>query len=226
MTPLPWLAFDTSGDHASVALGSAGIVLAEEVVTGARRHAIELIPATERVLQSARVSLGQVHGILVADGPGSFTGLRIGATVAKALAHAGTIPVRTASALLIIARGAWKRDGHQGASARRILATSDALRGERFAALYDIGEKEVRVVREPQVVRPESLAEWESPDLMANDVEPRASILLDLLGISGATREIPDLETWEPEYGRPAEAQARWEAVHGRRLPDSAGTAR
>jgi tRNA threonylcarbamoyl adenosine modification protein YeaZ len=221
MTPLLWLALDTSGDQASVALGSAGVMLAESVVDGARRHAVELLPAIERMLAAASVRLDQVHGILLTDGPGSFTGLRIGATVAKALARVGHLPVRTASALLVIARAGW----HEARTARRVLAQTDALRGELYAALYDMTASEIRTIREPHVVRPLELAGWEPPDLVARH-PPRASVLLDLLGIPGATREIRDLETWEPEYGRPAEAQARWEAAHGRRLPDSAGTAR
>jgi tRNA threonylcarbamoyladenosine biosynthesis protein TsaB len=239
MTPEPWLAIDTSGDQASVAVGSAGVILAQEVVSGTRRHAIELVPATERVLNAASAPLSQVQGILVTDGPGSFTGLRIGATVAKGLAYAGTIPVRTASALLVMARGGWRSISDP--TARRVLAVTDALRGECYAALYDITESGISVLREPAVLRPEALAEWPAPDLLVSELElpglsgqritgeaaqPRAAVLLDLLGVTGATREIGDLVTWEPEYGRPAEAQVRWEALHGRRLPDSAGTAR
>jgi tRNA threonylcarbamoyladenosine biosynthesis protein TsaB len=238
MTPLPWLAFDTSGDKASVAVGSAGVVLAEEIVRDARRHAVELVPAIERVLNAARVPLSRIHGILVTDGPGSFTGLRIGATVAKGLAYAGNIPVRAVSALLVMAHGGWTSKP----TARRVLAVTDALRGECYAALYDIAASGISILREPAVVRPEMLAEWPLPDLLVSELalpgfsgpdrvdgeaaQPRAAVLLDLVGVAGATREIVDLGTWEPEYGRPAEAQVRWEALHGRRLPDSAGTAR
>lgn len=239
MTPLSWLAIDTSGDQASVAVGSAGVVLAEEIVRGTRRHAIELVPATERVLNAAGMPLAHIHGILVTDGPGSFTGLRIGATVAKGLAYAGKLPVRTASALLVMARGGWK--SRSNLDARRVLAVTDALRGECYAALYDITESGISVLREPAVTRPELLVEWPVPDLLVGEpglpglaghriigeaAQPRAAVLLDLVGVSGATRDIDDLMTWEPEYGRPAEAQVRWEALHGRRLPDSAGTAR
>ena len=240
MTPLPWLAIDTSADQASVAVGSAGVLLAQEIVRGVRRHAVELIPATERVLQAAQVSLGRIHGILVTDGPGSFTGLRIGATVAKGLAYTGGIPVRAASALLVMARGGWR--SQPKASARRVLAVSDALRGEWYAALYDIAETGISVLQRPTVIRPEILADWPAPDLLVSELDipgrpglervtgeaaqPRAAVLLDLVGLAGATKEIEDLGTWEPEYGRPAEAQVRWEAQHGRRLPDSAGTPR
>ena len=54
----------------------------------------------------------------------------------------------------------------------------------------------------------------------------RATALIALAGVTGGTREVVEPSKWEPFYGRPAEAQARWEIAHGRALPDSAGGAR
>jgi tRNA threonylcarbamoyl adenosine modification protein YeaZ len=216
-----WIAIETSGDQASVAVGRPGELLAMETVQGARRHAAELIPALERALAKAGVRLAAIGGILVSEGPGSFTGLRIGATVGKGLATSLRLPLRTASALLVMARGGWRRQP----GATRILAVSDALRGEVYAALYDMTEREIVTLHAPHVIHPEALARWEKADLEVRELAG-AAMLLDLLGVPGATTEVAELDTWEPEYGRPAEAQARWEAAHGRRLPDSAGTAR
>lgn len=221
MTKDLWVAIETSGDRASVAVGRPGTVLATEAVPGARRHAAELIPALDRALQAAGVGLESLIGVLVSDGPGSFTGLRIGATVGKGLATSLGLPLRTASALLVMARGGWRQ--HPGAT--RVLAVSDALRGEVYAGLYDIGEGKISVLRPPHVIHPDALPHWEKPDLQVQELGD-AAVLLDLLGVPGATAEVAELDTWEPEYGRPAEAQARWEAAHGRRLPDSAGSAR
>jgi hypothetical protein len=53
---------------------------------------------------------------------------------------------------------------------------------------------------------------------------PSARQLIGLIGKQGGAREITDVEEWEPLYGRPAEAQARWETAHGRPLPDSVGS--
>ena len=217
-----WIAIETSGNHASVALGAAGGEVLEEVITGLRQHAREVVPAMARLLNQAGHRPEDVRGIVISDGPGSFTGLRIGATVAKALAHVYHSPLRTASALLVIARGAW-RESAVGASAgcdQRVLAVSDALRGESYAALYRIGPREVAVIKPPAVVTPATLAGWPAADFRADSL-PLASTLLELLEVEGGTVPVHDLETWEPEYGRPAEAQARWEAAHGRPLPGS-----
>jgi tRNA threonylcarbamoyladenosine biosynthesis protein TsaB len=92
-----WVGIETSGNHASVALGAAGGEVLEEVITGVRQHAREVVPAMARLLNRAGSGPEDVRGIVISDGPGSFTGLRIGATVAKALAHVYHLPLRTAS---------------------------------------------------------------------------------------------------------------------------------
>ena len=225
--PEGWIAIETSGDRASTALAGPDGSVIEEVITGTRRHAAELVPAIARVLARAGRRPEDLHGIVVSEGPGSFTGLRIGATVAKALAHVHRCPLRTASALSVMARGAWRESAvvESAGCDQSVLAVTDALRGEVYAALYRIGPGRLDVIRAPVVIRPAELSGWPAADLRAS-LPPLASTLLDLLEVDGGTVPVHDLETWEPEYGRPAEAQAKWEAAHGRRLPDSSGTAR
>ena len=225
--PEGWIAIETSGDQASTAVSGAGGEVFEEVITGVRRHARELVPAIDRVLSRAGRPVPDLRGIVVSDGPGSFTGLRIGATVAKALAHVSGLPVRTASALAVMARGAWRESAvvESAGCDQRVLAVTDALRGEVYAALYRVGPARLEVLEAPAVLTPVALATWLAADLRAV-APPLASTLLDLLEIEGGTFPVHDLESWEPAYGRPAEAQARWEAAHGRRLPDSTGSAR
>jgi tRNA threonylcarbamoyladenosine biosynthesis protein TsaB len=222
-----WLAIETSGDQASAALSLPGGEVIEEIVTGNRRHARELVPAIERLLAQAKMRSADLTGIVASEGPGSFTGLRIGATVAKALAHVNGCPLRTTSALLVIARGAWRESAvaMSAGCPQRILAVTDALRGEVYAALYGIGATKVEVLQSPSLMVPAGLTAWPAPDLRA-DSPPLASTLLDLLSVENGTTPVQDLKTWEPEYGRRAEAQVKWEAQHGRRLPDSSGTAR
>ena len=81
------LAIETATDRASVALGLPGADPLEENVAGARRHAAALLPMIQSLLRRAGASLDDVTGMVLSDGPGSFTGLRVGASVAKALVH-------------------------------------------------------------------------------------------------------------------------------------------
>jgi tRNA threonylcarbamoyladenosine biosynthesis protein TsaB len=86
------LALDTSGDEASVALvrEGAGVceVLGTEVIGAGMRHGVELFPALDRLLRRASVSPRDVGLVAVGTGPGSYTGLRVGVTAARAFAYA------------------------------------------------------------------------------------------------------------------------------------------
>jgi len=220
-----WLAIDTATDRASVALGLPGSVLAEEEISGARRHASQLLPAILETLRRAGARLLEVEAIVLADGPGSFTGLRVGAAVAKGLVESQPIGDRCTPSLLSSAAAA----GHDG---RLVLAIGDALRGEVFAAAYRVTSSRVDTVLAPSVHRPDDLnASGLVPEVITGPaadrmdgvpVWPSAATLLRLIGLSGGVRRISDPRRWEPDYGRPAEAQVQWERTHGRPLPNPA----
>lgn len=232
------LAIETATDLGSVAVGTPGSVRSE-VTVGKRRHAAALLPAALEVLRLAGAEPRDVSGIVVADGPGSFTGLRIGFATAKAFLRAKEgMMLRTAPSLLAAAYG-----GRAGADGP-IAALYDALRGEVFAAVYafeggavhahlhptcltfdDVVARcpvaPVLAVGDGAAAHAEAVRAWTGRDPVGPpDGMPRAGVLLELLTVAGATAEVPDPETLEPTYGRPAEAQARWEREHGRPLPD------
>lgn len=237
-----WLALDTSGDTASVAVGVAGTSpRAEASLHGARAHAGALVPMIDKVLAEAKVDgVADLTGILLADGPGSFTGLRVAASVAKAVALTDALQVRAAPSLLLLAAGALPRPTGP------ILAVIDALRGEVYAAVYEFTGGMVHTHLAPTVATPDDLiaraaslgvkgVTGYAPEpvlvrlhqaLGAGRLEaPRAGapVLLALLAVGGALTSIADVRHWEPAYGRPAEAQRKWEERHGRPLPPSAG---
>ncbi|HUF35245.1 MAG TPA: tRNA (adenosine(37)-N6)-threonylcarbamoyltransferase complex dimerization subunit type 1 TsaB [Gemmatimonadales bacterium] len=234
-----WLALDTATDRASVALGTGPGDVIEEEVAGARRHAAALIPMVACLLARRGLGLEAVTGLALADGPGSFTGLRVGASLAKALAAARGLPLWTAPSLLVRAAGV-------AVDGALVLAVADALRGDVYAGLYRFHPGRVDTVLPAVVRRPEALAaEAPVPDILVGDAPdpvvhgleawagrrmlrppegaPHARTLIALTGMAGGAARIEAVEGWQPEYGRPAEAQARWETAHGRPLPDSSG---
>ncbi|HEY4649382.1 MAG TPA: tRNA (adenosine(37)-N6)-threonylcarbamoyltransferase complex dimerization subunit type 1 TsaB [Gemmatimonadales bacterium] len=238
-----WLALDTATDQASLALGAPGADQAlEENILGARRQAGALLPTLQSLLDRARITLDAVDGIVLSDGPGSFTGLRIGASVAKALVQSRKLPLWTAPSLMVRAAGAARPD-------LLVLAIANALRGEIYSAGYRFLSEGIRTELIPAVRRPGDLIESHlSPDVVIGEAPPevltqvegwsgrrvvgppesfpRASRLLWLVGRPGGAREVDVVREWEPVYGRPAEAQARWEIAHGRPLSDSIGSSR
>ena len=241
-----WLALDTATDRASVALGASGAAALEENLAGARRHAAELLPIVEALLRRASVSLDDVTGLVLSDGPGSFTGLRVGATVAKALVRTRGLPLWTAPSLLVRAAGV--AAGGTVAAGAPIVAVANALRGEVFAAAYAFRGAEVVTLVPPSVWEPEALVrsgvapavvvgeappelqaifeQWSGRPLIGPpEGAPHAARLIDLVGRAGGAVRVDDVARWEPVYGRPAEAQVRWEKTHGRPLSSATGGA-
>lgn len=235
-----WLALETSSDRASVAVGQPGRIVAEASLEGARQHAGALPALIERVLVEAGAGPADLTDVTLGDGPGSFTGLRVGASVAKALVRARGLAFHVTPALAAVAWNA--RPGRDD----RVLAVANALRGEVYAAEYRFSEGRVAVLQTPSVWLPERLlADCPVPDLLAGTVPPgltdrlaewqggrhprvvvstaTAGALLELAALSGGAARVTDPAGWEPHYGRPAEAQAKWERDHGLTFPDSPG---
>lgn len=235
-----WLAIDTATDSGSVAVGRPGEAPVAEVWFGERRHAGALLPAIETLLGIAKVDLASLGGVVIADGPGSFTGLRIGFATALGLREGvDGLAVRVAPSML---GAAWRV--RQCADGGPIAVVYDALREEVFVALYAVRGERIETLLAPRRVRVAALPPCEGarpavvvavgsvpldalnawahraplgPPLGA----PSAAALIELLGVPGATAPVEDLADFEPHYGRLAEAQRRWEAAHGRPLPHS-----
>jgi tRNA threonylcarbamoyladenosine biosynthesis protein TsaB len=87
------LAVDTSTRLISIALHSGTRLLAEHSWHSSNQHSVELSPAIETMLDKAGISSAELTALAVAQGPGSFTGLRIGISVAKAMAMALQLPL-------------------------------------------------------------------------------------------------------------------------------------
>ena len=87
------LVLDTSTRYASVAVSREGMIIAELSWRSERNHSVELVPAIRRVAEQASVTLDDVSAVFVAQGPGGFSALRVGISMAKAFAMARGIPL-------------------------------------------------------------------------------------------------------------------------------------
>jgi tRNA threonylcarbamoyl adenosine modification protein YeaZ len=95
------LAIDTSTDSASLALVQDGKTLAEATWRCGQNHSVELLPHLTQLLNEAKIKIQSVGCILVARGPGSFNGLRVGLSTAKGLAFSLGIPIIGISSLAL-----------------------------------------------------------------------------------------------------------------------------
>jgi tRNA threonylcarbamoyladenosine biosynthesis protein TsaB len=229
------LGLETATDRLSVAVRAPGGEVLEEVVEGARRHASALVPLVDRLVRLVGGGPETVGLVAVADGPGSFTGLRVGAAVAKAIALAGPIPMWSAPSLLVRAAGI-------AAPGETVLAVASALRGELFTGAWEFHTDGSITERLPPRARAASQLRAATltgpaetgrrmleaisrqvglPVLAVPVAHPSAATLLRLVGVPGGAAHISSPAQWEPVYGRPAEAQVQLERRHGRAFPDS-----
>lgn len=146
------LALDTASDRLGVGVVADSRVLAEATYTMGRRHGELVAVVIEETLSRVGLRIGDVDGIAVSLGPGSFTGVRIGLAAAKTLSFAGGVPLVGIGSLELLAAsaavrfgladGAWP-DGGAGSGTEAgiggtVCAVLDARRGDAYAAAYRV----------------------------------------------------------------------------------------
>lgn len=105
-------------------------------------HSEKLMPAIKRLLEKNNILINSISAIYVTEGPGSYTGVRIGVTVAKTLAYSLDIPLYKISTLKVISSPYFKDETY-------ILPLIDARRNNVFSCLYKVeGNKLVSVIDE------------------------------------------------------------------------------
>ncbi len=145
------LGLESATAQVGCAIGGHEGVLASSHSARGKRHAENLIPAVEFVCRQARVELSEVSCVAVDNGPGLFTGLRVGVASGKAIAQALRVPMIAVSSLDLLAFPLRFTD-------RRIAAVVDARRREVFWAFYRQVPGGVQRLTEPMVSSPDDLA--------------------------------------------------------------------
>ncbi|MBI5928274.1 MAG: tRNA (adenosine(37)-N6)-threonylcarbamoyltransferase complex dimerization subunit type 1 TsaB [Chloroflexi bacterium] len=167
------LAIDTASRSLSLALYDGQQLLAEQTWYTANQHSVELPPAIHHVLNRAGVQPRQLTALAVAQGPGSFTGLRIGIGVAKGLAMAQNIPLIPVMTLDIVAAGTSYFEGP-------LVAIVQAGRGRINYGQYHWQTGEWRQVGElHNAAWAEMIARLDAPATLINgELDPAGEALL------------------------------------------------
>jgi tRNA threonylcarbamoyladenosine biosynthesis protein TsaB len=150
-----FIALDASTEACSVALvnGSQRLSLSSDTP---QHHAQQLLPFIDQILQQADLGIGQLDFIACSQGPGSFTGLRIGLGVAQGLAYGADIPMIGVSSLAALARVAAEALAPEVDS---VLTLLDARMGEIYWALYQNVQTFPAVLKAPTLSAPQALLE-------------------------------------------------------------------
>lgn len=130
-----YLAIDTSTMISTVTVADDKEILGDFNVNQAKTHSESLVPMIESLLKLLGMTVKDIDKFVIAEGPGSFTGLRIGMTIAKTLAQVENKDLLTVSTLKAMAAGS--------TSNRAKLALLDARSTRVYGALYDENLEEI-----------------------------------------------------------------------------------
>jgi len=230
------LAIDTSNYVLGVALLEDNQVLGEYMTNLKKNHSVRIMPAIQTLMKDCEKVPADLTKIVVAKGPGSYTGVRIGVTIAKTLAWTLNIPLVGISSLEILAAGTGRYfDGY-------VSPIFDARRGQVYTALYQYQNSKLTAVKQDQLVMLNDwalkLQEMDKPILfVGNDLPIHQAKIEEILGekaifarvtehnprpaeLAGLGLDKPgeDLHSFVPNYIRLAEAEAKWLEEKGKIL--------
>jgi tRNA threonylcarbamoyladenosine biosynthesis protein TsaB len=230
------LAIDTSNYTLGVALLEDNQVTGEYITNLKKNHSVRIMPAIQTLMKDCGRVPADITKIVVAKGPGSYTGVRIGITIAKTLAWTLNIPLVGVSSLEILAAGVGRYfDGY-------VSPLFDARRGQVYTGLYQYQSAGLATVKEDCLIM---LADWadllkesgKSILFVGNDLPlHQAAIEIALgsravfaantehnprpseLALLGKDKPGEDIHTFVPNYIRLAEAEAKWLEARGKKL--------
>ncbi len=139
------LNIETATEVCSVALGLDGRVLCSEAICTPNQHAGQTTILIARLFEQSGYTVQDLHAVAVSSGPGSYTGLRIGTSIAKGICFAGNLPLIAIPTLKAIAQGATEHFPN----ADIIVPVIDARRQEVYAAQYT-----------PELINTQSVYSW------------------------------------------------------------------
>lgn len=224
------LAIDTSNQLLGVALLKDDQVIGEVMTNLAKNHSVRLMPAIEQLMKDVTMAPDQLDKIAVAQGPGSYTGVRIGVTTAKSLAWTLNIPVTGVSSLEVLA--------YQGKFFNGLICPFfDARRGLVFTGVYQWrGQQLSTVYEERNTLMTDFLeklaAEGKKVLFLSPNIAVHREAIIDALGdlaiipagpyhlaspahlaFTGLNRQPTETHQLTPNYLRLAEAEANWQAA-------------
>ncbi|MCL2003000.1 MAG: tRNA (adenosine(37)-N6)-threonylcarbamoyltransferase complex dimerization subunit type 1 TsaB [Oscillospiraceae bacterium] len=153
------LAIDSSSATASAALTRGGALIAEAFLNNGLTHSQTLAPMIDAVIRSAGAAPSDITQVAVTNGPGSFTGLRIGAATALGFANALGVPCAGVSSLMAAAYNAVDWEG-------TVCAAMDARRGQIYCAMFHVKHNILHRVTEDEAADREAFLQKAPPPVL------------------------------------------------------------
>ena len=230
------IAIETSSRIGSIALADGERVLAERQFEHGLQHAAMILPIIDSLCREQAWGPRDVEQVYVSAGPGSFTGLRIGITLAKTMALATGVKLVAVPSTRVIVENAPR-------GAKHVVIVLDAKREQIFTARFErVGKEWVEreaahldslaamIARSPRVVHligegipyHERIIDRGDASVIVTAQElwrPRASVVAKLGAEMARRGEFCDPDQLIPIYIRRAEAEEKFEALHAKQKP-------
>lgn len=225
------LAIDTSNQTLSIAVCEDKNIIGQHTITVKRNHSLTLMPAVTQLMQEVGLTPKEIDRFVVAQGPGSYTGLRIGVTTAKTLAYTlkkelvGVSSLKTLAANCVMVKGA-------------IVPLFDARRNNVYTGAYEyINDKLTTTIADRHIAIEEWLFQLQTLDtvyFVGEDAEkfrqqietilpqaqinqipqwqiPNSAVLAELGRLS---EPAADIHQFLPKYLKRVEAEENWLKEH------------
>lgn len=225
------LAIDTSNSGMSLALYKKETLIGEMYIGNQKNHSVTLMPGIDFLMQSNNLSPQDLERIVVSEGPGSYTGLRIGVTTAKTLAWTLGIELMSVSSLAVIAATQHNQEG-------LIVPIINARRQNVYTGAYEwIDGSLQQVIPDCHIALSEWLVQLKEtskpcffvgedlfmfPEIIENDellhdetccnnqLSGRSFILLEQ-----ELEKVEDIDAFVPKYLKKVEAEEKWMLENG-----------
>lgn len=222
------LAIDTSTNVMGVALANEQTVIAEFITNEKKNHSVRLMPAIASLLKEVDLTPKQLGRVIVAHGPGSYTGVRIGVSVAKTLAWSLNIPLVGISSLELLALNGRYFNGV-------VSPLFDARRGQVYTGLYRFEDGQIQTVEKERIILADEWAKHlqtvkESVLFLGNDLTKHRDTFQEILASKayfgspsehnprpselatlGMQRDpVATIHLFTPNYVQLAEAEKKW----------------
>ena len=196
------LAIDTCGPSGTVALGrveSGSVALLAQTELPGKTYSAQLVPAIRTMLAAEGIDAATLDAILVVNGPGSFTGIRVGVSAAKGFAEALSIPLAAVSRLAVLASKAGTQAAALDAGRKEFYFREDER--ETLIAFKDLASNPpaVLAVCEPSV-------HWSFPDAILT-TPPTAADALNFAASRLLSGDFADTAPLDGNYVRRSDAE-------------------
>ncbi|MCK4551851.1 MAG: tRNA (adenosine(37)-N6)-threonylcarbamoyltransferase complex dimerization subunit type 1 TsaB [Tenericutes bacterium] len=187
------LVIDTATKYIFLSLVIDGVEKSYIYQQGINNHSVTIIPLLDEMLQKEKLTLRDLNEIIIGIGPGSYTGVRIGVTVAKMIGYLNKIRVRTISSLALIA---------SASSEKMVVPFVDARRGNAFMSVFNNKEKSLERIEEDCLKNIEDYRQKHN-FVFISEGKPDVIKILN----SDLFEEVDNIHNLKPNYLRITEAE-------------------